>query len=403
MATSFYTYALQRAVLSPSGKVPSRISSRALCRASSSSTLAREKYKPTIADPETHTMGHSLERYLQIKVHPEAVHKEKVWEEILVHGLHSRWGSSKISPLEKKDKPFNWQRPTARMDGDSRKLALQCFPGVDYVKHYASIVATYLSLRGGDPGSVSYTIPTTEECISPILLSNLREMGPVDVVVMGYVHALDQFIRPNVWQYGMHSNNPKGELFGWQIVTVPASGRKVAFLGCRVSFWGDISGYIVRLLKTLNKANEVIYVGKLGSLDPAHIPNMFIATGSSSQLGGLGAIRWQNVLEPFVEDSPRVVYGEHHTIPSVLDETKEWFEAKREKYSFVDPEIGHIASAAVESGMKFGYLHIISDNLGRKYEFDLSNERKKGVLNARTDMIREIQRILLKYFESREE
>lgn len=338
-----------------------------------------------------------------MKVHPEAVRKEKPWEEILVHGLHSRWGSSKISPLEKRDKPFNWQRPTARMDGDSTKIALQCFPGVDYVKHYASVVATYLSLRGGDPESVLYTIPTTEECISPILLSNLREMGPVRTVVMGYVHALKQFIQPGLWQHGMHRNNPTDELFGWQIVTIPASGRKVAFLGCRVSFWGDISGHIVRLLKTLNKAEEVIYVGKLGSLDPAHIPNMFLATGSSSQLVGTETIRWQNVLQSFVEDSPRVVYGEHYTLPSVLDETKEWFEEKRAKYNFVDPEIGHMASAAVESGMEFGYLHVISDNLARKYEFDLSNERKEGALNARAETIREIQRILLRYFESREE
>lgn len=381
----------------------SKVHSRGLCRTlSSSSTLTRERYRPTIAVPNTHTMGHSLERYLQMKVHPEVVLKEKAWEEILVHGLHSRWGSSKISPLEKKNKPFNWQRPTARMDGDPTKIALQCFPGVDYVRHYASVVATYLSLRGGDPESVSYTIPTTEECITPILLSNLREMGPVDTVVMGYVHTLDQFIQPDVWQHGMHINNPKDELFGWQIMTIPASGRKVAFLGCRVSFWGDISGHIVRLLKTLNKAGEVIYVGKLGSLDPAHIPNMFIATGGSSQLG-VGTIRWQNALQPFIEDSPRVVYGEHYTLPSVLDETKEWFEEKRAKYNFVDPEIGHMASAAVESGMKFGYLHVISDNLARKYEFDLSNERKKGAMDARTETIREIQRILQRYFESREE
>jgi len=347
-------------------------------------------------------MGHSLEGYLQMKVHPDAIYKEKAWKEILVHGLHSRWGPSKISPLEKKNKPFNWQRPTARMDGDSTRLSLQCFPGIDYVKHYASVVATYLSLRGGDPESVSYTVPTSEECISPILFSNLREMGPVDTVVMGYVHVLDQFIRPEVWQHGMHSNDPKDELFGWQIAAIPGSGRKVAFLGCRVSFWGDISGHIVRLLKTLNKAEEVIYVGKLGSLDPAHIPNMFIATGSSSQLVGSGTIRWQNALQPFVEDSPRVVYGEHYTLPSVLDETKEWFEEKRAKYNFVDPEIGHMASAAIGSGMKFGYLHVISDNLARKYEFDLSNERKKGAMEARTETVREIQRILLSYFESRE-
>ena len=64
----------------------------------------------------------------------------------------------RISSLEKKDKPFNWKRPTAAMVG-SKMLQLHWFPGVDFVQHYAAITATYLSLKRGERDVVQYSLP----------------------------------------------------------------------------------------------------------------------------------------------------------------------------------------------------------------------------------------------------
>ena len=111
--------------------------------------------KPTVASVKTHTMGHSLSEYLRMKVHPD-IHNNP-WSQVVVKGEHLRDPSLvRISSIEKKDKPFNWQRPTASAI-NSKTFQLHCFPGIDYVQHYAAIMATYLSLTGGQQDIVQYT------------------------------------------------------------------------------------------------------------------------------------------------------------------------------------------------------------------------------------------------------
>ena len=66
----------------------------------------------------------------------------------------------------------------------------------------------------------------------------------------------------------------------------------------------------------------------------------------------------------------------------------------QDKYDFVDPEIGHMAKAANENGISFGYLHIISDNLNKNYKEDLSNEREGSVIEKRKKLIGEIRKAL---------
>lgn len=78
----------------------------------------------------------------------------------------------------------------------------------------------------------------------------------------------------------------------------------------------------------------------------------------------------------------------------MLDETKDWLLATEKQYDFVDPEIGHMAKASLEGGTEFGYLHIISDNLARKYLHHLSNKRLTDVLIGRKGLVSKIQDVL---------
>lgn len=64
-------------------------------------------------------------------------------------------------------------------------------------------------------------------------------------------------------------------------------------------------------------------------------------------------------------------------LPSIIQETKKWVLQNKDVISFVDPEIGHMAKLALKNGISYSYLHIISDNLSKKFSEDLSNERKK--------------------------
>ncbi|SLM35610.1 Nucleoside phosphorylase domain [Lasallia pustulata] len=335
-------------------------------------------------------MGGSLLEYLRMKVHPDI--QNRSWTEILVKGEHKRTSSGvNISSLEKRDKLFNWQRPTTTQIG-SKTLQLLCFPGVDYVQHYAAITATYLSLTKRDPDIVRYVNPSQRQRLEPILGSNLRKMGPVDIVIMGYVHGLQR------WSQGGWEGGDNDELFAWKKLQSP-NGHRIALLGCRVSFWGDIAGNVVRVLQKLNKVSCVLYVGKLGSLRAEHSPNQWLATGCQSLVHS-EMVQWENPLGPLVQDNASVVQGLHCTLGSVLNETKEWLKEHRRKYyDFVDPEIGHMARASVDGGTQFGYLHIISDNLAMKYTHDLSNERVNIVLQNRKKLVEEIEDILGQFFE----
>lgn len=58
-----------------------------------------------------------------------------------------------------------------------------------------------------------------------------------------------------------------------------------------------------------------------------------------------------------------------------------------------------MAKASLEGGTEFGYLHIISDNLARKYIHDLSNERLADVLEGRKRLVSEIQDTLGRFFD----
>lgn len=346
--------------------------------------------KPTVASVETHTMGQSLFEYLRMKVHPQIQNNN--WPRIIVKGEHQRDPSVvSISSIEKKDKPFNWQRPTASVIG-SQTLQLHCFPGIDYVQHYAAITATYLSLKNGQQDVVQYTLPSQHDCLEPLLSSNLAEMGAVDIIVVGYVHGLER------WTRGPWGGSSSRKIFSWK-KTTSRKGYRVAFLGCRICFWGDIGGNLVRALQRLNGAKCVLYVGKLGSLRAEHVPNHWLATGSESIVRD-ELVKWENPLEPHLEHSPSVARGAHYSLGSVLDETKDWLLAAEKQFDFVDPEIGHMAKASLEGGTQFGYLHIVSDNLARKYNHDLSNERLTDVLQSRKRLMSEIENILGRFFDS---
>ena len=110
-------------------------------------------------DARQHTMNaRRLFRYLEIKVHH--LIQERDWASIRVTGEYDR--GCVISANEKNDKPFNWQRPTAEIHGDG--LVIKCFPGMDYVRHYALIIATYLNMTGRYRSQVHYQLPGEPLC-----------------------------------------------------------------------------------------------------------------------------------------------------------------------------------------------------------------------------------------------
>lgn len=54
-----------------------------------------------------------------------------------------------------------------------------------------------------------------------------------------------------------------------------------------------------------------------------------------------------------------------------------------------------MAEACINEQINFSYLHIISDNLKKKYDEDLSNERKNKIINKRDFLYTKIKKFLI--------
>jgi len=329
---------------------------------------------PLAVRSHEHTMGNSLVPYLELKLHP--LLKASYIREVRVVSKYDR--SEGISPTEKLGKRFNFKRPTVVLNG--RLAEVLCFPGWDYVFHFGSIIASYFANVGREV-HVTCLLPTEQQCWHALRDSSLQKLPCVDTVILGYVEGLAFLSTDREWQ-------GSGD-FLWKICKFRS--RHSLLLGCKHTYWGEIAGRIVTLLANRG-VQAVIYSGKLGSLDSKHVPNYCLATGSSSLMPGGQIINWSNLFDTL--NDPAVKSGLHITVPSILQETLVWRKQQKDYVKFVDPEIGHMAVAAAEMGIRFSYLHIVSDNLATKYSYDLSNERCNQVLENRAVLYKVIGQAL---------
>lgn len=320
-----------------------------------------------------HTMAPDrLLRYLQIKVHH--LIQDHDWDSIHVVGAYDR--HAVISAHEKNGKLFNFERPTAQIN--DRDLVVKAFPGVDYVHHYALIIATYLAMTAKAADTVTYELP--DPAVSREAVERLTLDLDGDLVIVGW--GLAHLAPPDgVWTYG------RG--YAWQRTEI--RGRPAVYLGFLHSIWGDVAGRVVTRLAELG-ARDVVYVGKVGALNPDIEPNTRLATGNASLIGG-DHITWHDFFGDHAAAQPGVHTGVHVTSPSILLENRDWL-TQHAEHAFVDPEIGPMGVAARDAGIGFGYLHVISNNLARHYPADLSNERRRDVMARRAVLISKIRDII---------
>lgn len=332
-------------------------------------------FNPICINNKLHSMGDSLYPYLQMKIHSSLCFNNI--NTIKIVGEFDR--DSIISDNEKGNKIFNYMRPSLLIEGE--QAFLKCFPGIDYVFHFSSIIKSYSDIIQSNV-KVECTLPDEYVCWNEVCKSSIKDIPVVDTVIMGYVEGLEYLSEDKKW-------SGTGNFLYKRIKT--KSGEAL-LIGCKHTYWGDIAGRIVLYLASLG-VKRVIYSGELGTLNDFYVPNETIATGNCSCLPNNRIIYWDNLFEN--AESPIVKKGKHITIPSVLQENKKWVSSEKKKYSFVDPEIGHMAYAAQKANIKFSYLHIISDNLSKKYMFDLSNERKQKVLLSRKRLMQLIGKMIL--------
>ena len=329
-----------------------------------------------------HWMGLSLWKYTSSKVHPQLWQSEV--SRVIVQAPYMREAPATSSHSEKIDKPFNWQRPTITFL-DSETVQVNCPPGEDYIRHYAALLATYFKIEKRKT-EVLFKIPSPLEQSELFENSNLTELGRIDIAILGYVEQMG---------VGDNWDSPPcngAQLFAWH-KEERYDGRVIAYLGCRVSFWGDMSGKLVHALHKICQVKCILYIGKAGTLSPNFEPNQYLVTGDSSVLDG-HQITWNNVLKASAWRSIRTRCGAHVTAPSPLCESRDWVNNWREQCMWVDCEVGHMAHASNNCGIGFGYLHIVSDNAALEHDEDLTNERSASVLSQRERLFSDIREIV---------
>lgn len=336
----------------------------------------REFFNASPVSLEEHAMSEALPKYIHYKIHSLLRNNIELFSRVKVIGNYDR--SIHVSKDEKNDKLFNFQRPTAFIDGDV--LYICCFPSVDYIYHYAKLTSSYLK-HANIKKEVSYILPSEQSIKNTFLSTNLQSIPDADVVIFGNIDKIDVFQDQEF--------AGEGE-FLWKSGVI--NGKKVLLLGCRFSVWGSTGYDLVKLLSSNNKFSVFIYIGKLGSLSSDVLPNQFIATGTQSYVNGK-YVKWENVFKNI--SSNNVIIGDHVTCPSVMDETSKYINKIKNKYDFIDPEIGNMALACKEFNKQFSYLHIISDNVvNHSHSENLSNERKDLIVKKRNELFNEIGSII---------
>lgn len=325
-------------------------------------------------------MGRSLVPYITQHVHPDF--QSTPITRIVVTGSpqwYSQFSNAEIDSLRP---TVSWTDPTT--------IRLSCFPSRSLILHYASTVATYFGLFGRNPGIVYISFPEPDHTARLIRESNLQAIGQLDLAIIGSVNNLTGLTGLTGHWQGVDGS--EYSMFRWQKL-ISSKGQTVALIGCLEQLWGDTGDHFLRALCTYLNVKRIIYIAKCGSLSKEYASNEWIATGSEAILEG-DVIQWSSPLDSVLDVSTKVARGPIVTVPTPLCETQDWLSEWSPKVTWVDCEVGFMAKAAVELGVEFGYLHVVSDNLCETGGENLSNEDEDTVSTKRKVLYDEILKIL---------
>ena len=303
-----------------------------------------------------HTMSSSLYAYVQNKIHSNC----NQYAHFTFNTAYKRDETEVIkSSNEKTDKFFNWQRPTL----DKNKSDYYIFPGQDYLIHYNLLYNYWVNKRRKHTPLQNAKHIKINKVEFNTIWDNINLPNKLgNTVILGYVKAIKDL------EYEEWEEFKVNKQFGY----CNHLSSSVTLLGCYHSYWGDISGVLVYKLAAYGVRN-ILYVGKLGSLTPELKANTDLITGSLSYLKG-SIIDWSSNNLCKELDLPQV---RHYSLPSTMLETKAWAIKARTEFDVVDPEIGHMAQQALQCGINFGYIHLVTDYLLSENNYEgLHNERE---------------------------
>lgn len=312
-----------------------------------------EKYEDSnvifqLTTPFEHTMSKKLDRYVESKVHYNFdVTKNPTFTTTYIRDFQN----SLPTVNEKSNKMFNHYRPTYNLETGEYSI----FPGRDYLLHYKLLYSYQSNKTNGlaklqNPKEIELPgIPHQLIWDSLKVPTNLNK-----TVIIGYVESFHD-LEPDAWG-NLHYDK---EFAWWNHVNKP-----ISLLGCFHSFWGDISSVLIHKLATYG-VESILYIGKLTSLNGVTAHPSSIVSGNLSYLKG-EMIDWSSIDLCRELNIPHV---KHYTLPSHMLETKAWSVKARTMFDITDSKVGYMAKQALNCGIKFGYIGLIT-----RYLFNEDNE-----------------------------
>jgi hypothetical protein len=382
---------------------------------------------PTATAAE-HTMGSAIDSYSTQRLPDDVLDLAlRAGLRIEVHGIYPDHVAAVLPTarllhpghLFGVEKVFNVVRPQLfcapadprRRDwrlGDADRLVLAVPPGRDYLMHNASLVRHYLRVRGYNEHLLRRVVryPDAESSIAE--WTGLAEfVRPGDRILMGYVRELV----PHLITGGGSILEKRGNRFYGIARIESGAGRSVCALGVRFSFWGCISARLTAACAHLG-AEEVVYVGKLGTLtDPRDVyhrlyaPSSYLDHGHSPRLLDRDIAPRNGLLDRY----PGLDTGRHMSVATVLEEDlAQRAVADTYRVRSIDNEIAQMATAISTAGSAdrpaFSALHFATDYLRRPDEpveptgYNLTSHRRAGALFLKQRALGRIGALLRHYY-----
>lgn len=374
-----------------------------------------------------HTMCFSLDKYAEQKLPLHLFQKALIQEwKIEIHGIYpllfsengGKLGFDVIEHIpfhhNKKEKKFNYIRPQFFIGYKKNKpntLLIAVTPGEDYIYHYSSMVRHYLSklTKNAEDLFEIHRYPDLENKLADWTSLDNKFVHSHDIVILGSVEKIEQFLL-NKHKVRLLSKE-ENDYYGSTRYKL-SNGKVINFLGVKYSYWGCMSGKIVKKLCELG-AQEIIYSAKLGSMtkpedlyQKVYVPTKYLTMKSHSVTRFI-----VNVPNKFVEKFPRLNTEWHVSIPTVLEED---FEQRRVATQVgaqsIDNEISRMAAAIEDYNLQkntkipFCAVHFATDYVRQKGEksvevaFDLSNNRSEGATDGKEKIVTRIADYLVQYF-----
>ena len=378
---------------------------------------------------QAHGMGDSLDAY--VRNHLPAAELEALashLRQIQVLGVYPAHAqavlpSGRFAVLPFVAKPprnHNWARPEFFLSFDRQVLAVCVPPGRDYLKHYTSLLRYFLDRflpgRGIDLEARFY--PGAALTLAHWTGLDELALPPGSTVLLGHI---DEFLKA--------VDSPRAPValcpirlnayFDLCRLDLPrrrSSKECLYVLGFSFSYWGEMAGSVGRALYEAG-ANELIYLSKVGSLDPALdlygdliIPERFMLAEHDRVLRPPFGV--SNGLLDWARATGQVAAAGslHLSTPTVLEQSH----LQRQVLApfaprTVDDEITHLAAAAERAGgsARFSSLCFATDyvrdaaDAGLPVVFDLSNNRSPAARARRDEALARAARLLDGYLTQR--